>query len=626
MYRLLVAVFLSQMLLCQASHARDRWVRVAQVQVPAGQDVIEFPDAWRWKGRFKAIRWQADRGTTFLEAWVISYSNCKTQSVPQVRARLKSNVTIVEQPDSFIDYMTLLVNKTTRARTFEIWGLQTDTGAAATRDAYPLRAGFLIGSQAARQVLYDCPNPQAYSNDQVQLVVAGGRIHLETLKVTYDTGQTQTIEIGADLAPGEKTDVLRLQGGRFRQLELTYKAGADLRDATRVDIELSSSPDLRARDGRDGPPQMHACNFPCGAPVACVSKTTCTPVMVFFGTNRQRRDLAERPGFGPERGEDLSLGRAIVTVPRYHGVGQVERPSYWSAIASGNLHLLWNNGEDPERHFTIPKNGIEIFASPELFAEALRSTFDASGDFSDHAFVYVHGFKVEFDDAVFRTAQMAYDLGVDRNNARIPFGMPFLFSWPARGGLLDYVTDKESAQLAETHLRTFLELVIAQSKAKYVHVVAHSMGNQPVLNVLSQLATTRPDLKFNQVILAAPDVDRKQFLAIAERVQSVAQGMTVYVSSRDEAMLASRRLHSGLPRAGDVPSDGPVVVHGVDTIDVSSLSTEVFTASHSKYAENSLLLRDIGALLRNGTRPPHARTPLLRPTTVNAQEFWVYRK
>jgi hypothetical protein len=91
-------------------------------------------------------------------------------------------------------------------------------------------------------------------------------------------------------------------------------------------------------------------------------------------------------------------------------------------------------------------------------------------------------------------------------------------------------------------------------------------------------------------------------------------------------MLASRNLHSGLPRAGDVPADGPVVVPGVDTIDVSGLSTELFASSHNKYAEDTLLLKDIGALLRTGVRPPHDRTPGLRRTPVGEEEFWVYRK
>lgn len=614
-------VFFSQSL---AANAQDRWVRVAIVQVVAGQEDVQFLDAWRWKGRYKAIRWQADRGTTSLGALAIFYSNCRAQLIHS-RSALRSNDTVLEHPDSFVDGVVLSVNKSKRTRTLELWGLQSKAGAAAVRATVPLRAGFQIDFSVGRQVVHGCPDPRNHSDDQIQLQASVNDVYIESLKITYETDQTELIEIDANLRVGAKTEIFRLKGGgQFRQLELAYRP--NFKGAARVDLHISSSPELLEMSGRVGPPDPHVCYFPCGPPEACIHKTTCTPIMVFFGTNRERSDQAERVGFGPERGQELSLGRAIVTVPKYHGIGKVERPSYWSAILSRHLMLSWRLGEDPERHFTIPRNGIEIFDSPQLFVEAMRSTFVESTGFRDHAFIYVHGFKVEFDDALFRLAQMAYDLGVDRNNSRIPFGMPFLFSWPARGGLLDYVTDKESAQLAESHLRSFLELVVTQSKAKHVHLVAHSMGNQPVLNVLTQIAAVRPDIKFNQIVLAAPDVDRKQFAEIALRVQAVAQNVTLYASSRDEAMLVSRRLHSGLPRAGDVPSEGPVVVRGVDTIDVSGLSTELFTASHSKYAEDTLLLKEIGALLREGVRPPHDRTPVLRYTPMGAQEFWVYRK
>ena len=369
-----------------------------------------------------------------------------------------------------------------------------------------------------------------------------------------------------------------------------------------------------AKSGRSGPPQMHACNYPCGPD--CVHNNTCTPIGVFFGTNRERREHVDRIDFGPDRGGDMSLGRAIVTVPRYHGIGKVERPSYWSSM------VFWKAGkEDPERHFTIPKDGVEVFASREAFIAAMQAAFGELTDFRDHALVYVHGFSMSFDDALFRAAQMAYDLGADRQSSRIPFAVPFVFSWPARGGLLDYVTDKESAQLAETHLRTFLEMVATQSGAKHIHLVAHSMGNQPLLNVLTRIAEMRPDIRFGHIVLAAPDVDRKQFSEVAQRVRPLAESITLYASANDWAMTISRSIHSGFYRAGDVPPEGPVLVRGVDSIDVSALSTEFFSVSHSKYADDNQL---VGVLLRQSIRPPHVRTPVLRRKANGELEFWIY--
>mgnify|MGYP003693549105 CR=1 FL=1 len=70
------------------------------------------------------------------------------------------------------------------------------------------------------------------------------------------------------------------------------------------------------------------------------------------------------------------------------------------------------------------------------------------------------------------------------------------------------------------------------------------------------------------------------------------------------ALGISRRFAGGVPRAGDVPFGvGPIVVGGVDTIDVSALSTEYLALNHSSYAEKTGLLKDIELVLRTGTRP-----------------------
>jgi esterase/lipase superfamily enzyme len=319
----------------------------------------------------------------------------------------------------------------------------------------------------------------------------------------------------------------------------------------------------------------------------------------------------------------MSLGQAIVTVPKAHGIGQIKRPSYWSV----SDWLDWMRGvkEDPRRHFTIPKKGIRVFETPEQFITAVLSATKELPDFKDHAFVYVHGFTVQFDDALYRLAQLSYDLGVDKGGGKhVPFGLPFLFSWPTIGGIQDYVTDSKSARYSEGHLRDFLDLVVTKSQAKNVHLIAHSMGSELLLQVMKDIASAaHPNIKFNQVILAAPDVDKNDFIELAKRVKPIATNVTLYASSNDEAMIVSRAVHSGRPRAGDVPKEGPVVLKEVHTIDASELSTSIFwTPGHSKYAEDTLLLKDIGTLVRKGTVPPHDRTLTLGRIPVG--EFWYW--
>ena len=100
--------------------------------------------------------------------------------------------------------------------------------------------------------------------------------------------------------------------------------------------------------------------------------------------------------------------------------------------------------------------------------------------------------------------------------------------------------------------------------------------------------------------------------------------MTLYCSANDRAMAASRRVAGGVPRAGDVPADGPIVIAGIDTIDVTQTSTDILALNHSSYAEKSALLNDIGLLLQTGERPPEKRIPILQKVSTPRGDFWRY--
>ncbi len=115
----------------------------------------------------------------------------------------------------------------------------------------------------------------------------------------------------------------------------------------------------------------------------------------------------------------------------------------------------------------------------------------------------------------------------------------------------------------------------------------------------------KPDsVQISQIILAAPDVDRDNFENIAAEIQGLASSVTLYAAANDRALQVSRNFYGGIPRAGDVPATGPLVLSGIDTIDVTTASTDSLSLNHSGYAENNALLDDIGRLILNGIRPP----------------------
>lgn len=335
-------------------------------------------------------------------------------------------------------------------------------------------------------------------------------------------------------------------------------------------------------------------------------------VPVFYGTDRVQTHEAKRIAYTSERARRLELGRALITVPKTHQVPTIERPF---AIRIPIINVtIYEQTEDPKQHFTIK----ELTAlSPAEFLEMVRKRVAGSQAFKDQAVVFVHGYNTAFDYALFRTAQMAYDLKFD--------GASFLYSWPSGGGFTGYGYDRESSAQAEPYLREFLDLVIKNSGASSVSVIAHSMGNMPLLRVLQTLGPSLPpNVRLNQIILAAPDVDRDLFENLAANLKQYGRGVTLYCSANDRAMAAARRMAGGVARAGDVPSEGPIVMSGIDTIDVSQTSTDYLALNHSSYAERSALLNDIGLLLQTGERPPDRRIPILQKVATPSGEFWRY--
>ena len=340
-------------------------------------------------------------------------------------------------------------------------------------------------------------------------------------------------------------------------------------------------------------------------------KTDWDVVPVFYGTDRVRKDDPKRIAYTSDRARRLELGHALVTVPKAHQVPNIERPF---AIRLFNV-TLYEQAEDPKQHFTIRE--LKALGRDDFLA-LVRERVGGGRSFKDQAIVFVHGYNTAFDYALYRSAQMAYDLKFD--------GASFLYSWPSGGGVAGYGYDRESATQTEPYLKEFLSLVLKDSGAKSVSVIAHSMGNLPLLNVLRDLGPSLPpDVRLNEIILAAPDVDRDVFAYLATNIQQYGRGVTLYCSANDRAMAASRRVAGGVPRAGDVPADGPIVISGIDTIDVTQTSTDILALNHSSYAEKSALLNDIGLLLQTGERPPEKRIPILQKiSTPKGDYFWRY--
>ena len=433
----------------------------------------------------------------------------------------------------------------------------------------------------------------------VRLLVRGGLLLLIAVPVAGMLLLSPAMRGGApDRSPQVSSP---LQDELLREAERDVRAERRMRPSDRLEDAAGSA-------ARNGDPAGGAAPPPAAK---SAEETAWDVVPVFFGTDRQEQADPKRLQFNSERGRRLELGRAMVTVPKSHEVPNIERP--WVVKIPYFDVTIYEEAEDPEKHFTMQE--IKKLPAAE-FLRLARERIAASSRYKDHAVVFVHGYNTSFDNAVYRTAQIAYDLKFD--------GTAFLYSWPSGGAVASYTYDRESAQASEPYMRQFLDLVVKQTGAKSVSIIAHSMGNQPLLDVLKDIRSDGSEaVAINEVIFAAPDVDADNFANVAQRIEGVAKGVTLYAASNDRALIVSRNFWRN-PRAGDVPATGPLIVPGIETIDVTAASTDSFALNHSGYAENNDLLQDIGKLILSGLRPPDERLQALKRTSSPKGDFWRY--
>ncbi|MGE0765589.1 MAG: alpha/beta hydrolase [Hyphomicrobiaceae bacterium] len=313
-----------------------------------------------------------------------------------------------------------------------------------------------------------------------------------------------------------------------------------------------------------------------------------------------------------ERGNKLVTGAAVVTIPRTaRAVGTIPRPRQYTFL---NVHY-YRETESPAKHFTIAS--LRVLDALELSRRA-NSELDRAIHAKDQALVFVHGYNTSFDDALYRAAQIAHDLEFD--------GLTAMYSWPSRGTYVDYSYDLNSAARSQRYLIEFLGRLAKETRVKQIHIVAHSMGNRPLIEALRTVQTGSDralQSKLGQIVFAAPDVDRDLFSEITAQLK-VGAGRTLYASNEDKALILSRQA-DGIPRAGDVPADGPVILSNLDTIDISKASTNpLLSTNHSDYAERSHILKDIRLLIETGTRPPDIRFPLYAVAEARTGKYWRY--
>jgi len=298
-------------------------------------------------------------------------------------------------------------------------------------------------------------------------------------------------------------------------------------------------------------------------------------VTVFFGTDRAP-DGREASRFGSGQGE-LAVGVAYVSVPLDRAV----RPTGTLPDLPSTLGM---------RRTPLPAHDLFVERVQPLgevyWDDAVRQ--ELRYDSTRTVVVFVHGFATPFEQALRRAAQLAVDLPFD--------GAMAVYSWPSLGevGPLAYFRDDKTIAASQPMLRSFLERLLAHTGAERVSVVAHSMGTLLVARTLKELRDARPDVRFDQVVLGAPDIDTTSFRrSLAPALTGVARRVTIYASQHDRALDLAQRA-SSYPRVGQA-GPGLLVLPGVDVVDASAADEGEY--GHGYLGASNAVLADLRAVL-----------------------------
>jgi esterase/lipase superfamily enzyme len=311
---------------------------------------------------------------------------------------------------------------------------------------------------------------------------------------------------------------------------------------------------------------------------------------VFYATNR--KSVGGKDHFGPTRQKEMNYGVVNVSIPKEHLSGRVERPS-----SVFRLELK----ENKKKHFSIDK-GWALKQSEFYCTLSTRSN-------KRSLMLFIHGYNVSFKNAVFKAAQLKYDL-----NYEDPF---VVFSWPSQSKVLGYAADKEQALYSSNALAELLN-EITNLEIEEVLVVAHSMGSFCLAEAINKINT--PSKEISKLVLAAPDISKQAFKEeYGDSIKQFFKNITLYASSKDKALISSNYVNKA-DRLGDAGSNISVT-DGLETVDMSDVDHGFFSLNHSYVSENNIALTDIHNFLINGI--PAASRRLKSKSNQNQQMYWM---
>lgn len=315
-----------------------------------------------------------------------------------------------------------------------------------------------------------------------------------------------------------------------------------------------------------------------------------TTLPIFYATNRNdsgSADPAQRFGAEPAA---LSYGRAEISIPLDHKVGEV---------GTGGWEIVADDTKSDTEFGVVSTTTL----GPREFVDGLARVAAETGEAA--ALVYIHGYNNSFVDSMQRGAQLAADLDWR--------GPVIVYSWPSRAALLDFDSDRENAQASAAPLRVFLGMLANRADRGSIELVAHSMGARVLLLALAGFQNASKP--FDEIVLAALEMSRDEYARLAPHTLAAGKRVTVYASDADMPLQFIANL--GDAPAGDA-NGGLALVPGIDSIDASAVGGDPL--GHSYLGDSRAVLADLYQLLRHGLSPEQRFG--LRERQLDGGRYW----
>jgi esterase/lipase superfamily enzyme len=372
---------------------------------------------------------------------------------------------------------------------------------------------------------------------------------------------------------------------------------------------------------------------------ACPANCQTPEAAVLYATDRAIVENSKTyPTYGYGRASSLAFGVANVSLNPHPSWNQLIQEStsakrgqeYELKLASvqefGRFKSRFDQAPTGENGAIITRAAAQE-ASPQRqhFQELLQNRLAQTNN--KDVYIFIHGYNNTFDDAVFRAAEVWHFMGRT--------GVPIAYTWPAgMGGIRGYAYDRESGEFTVGHLRKFIQMVAECPDVERVHLVAHSRGVDVTASALRELnltytaqgKSTQRELKLENLVLAAPDVDEEVFIqrCVGENLLQAAKRTTIYVSDHDKAIelsdivFASRR-RLGMLGVKDINPKMKQALAKLPNVQFIECKISGWALSHSYAFTHPAALSDLILVLRD-RRPPGIENG--RPLRQPAEGVW----